>query len=365
MIDATSEREGTSALPLISTSTIAACARSLLDQGRTINTEGAQSTSVRLPGLMLRVHSFDSEMSRAVRHNFLQAPDSTGAKPVPELTVAVLHGETPGCPTVARWTPGEPYMPHRVAQALDAAGLQGSYFHDLDHWHLHDLDNRFAVQLFHKPGGYPPWEAGAPLRPFLHWHYARHARRLTHSGTLGLDGTGVLLAGAGGSGKSGTVVAGLLHGLQSVGDDYVLLDAADEITARPLYATLKQDPSGFERLGLARHLPMPGALNWQGKYQFLIKDLAPDAVPEALHITALLVPCVTGQAQTRITSLPRAEAMIALAASSIYQMPGERESGFRFFSRVVRQLPCFALELGHDPVEIAGRIGDFISRTSP
>lgn len=364
MIDATYGREGTSSLALISTSNVAAYARSALDRGRMIEIEGAQSINVHLPGLVLSVHSFDTKMTCALRHNFLQVPTSAVTKPMPELTVVILHGKIPGCPPVARWAPGEPYMPHHVAQVLDAAGLQGSYFHDLDHWHLHDLDNGFAVQLFHEPGGYPPWETGAPLRPFLHWHYARHSQRLAHCGTLGIDGKGILLAGAGGSGKSGTVVAGLLNDLQSVGDDYILLDAADGITARPLYAVLKQDPAGFERLGLPDYLPTSGALNWQGKHQFLIQDVAPNAVPAALQITALLVPRVTGDAQTRIAPLPRAEAMMALAASSTYQMPGERESGFRFFSRVARQLPCFRLELGRDPAEIAGRIGDFINRTS-
>ena len=40
-----------------------------------------------------------------------------------------------------------------------------------------------------------------------------------------VSGDGVLLAGAGGAGKSGTTLAGILHGLSSVGDDYVAVRA--------------------------------------------------------------------------------------------------------------------------------------------
>ena len=72
--------------------------------------------------------------------------------------------------------------------------------------------------------GFPPWEPGAPLRSFLHWEYAARGMRLVHGGTLGIDGRGVVLAGSGGAGKSGTVVAGIMVGLDSVGDDYVSVD---------------------------------------------------------------------------------------------------------------------------------------------
>jgi hypothetical protein len=58
--------------------------------------------------------------------------------------------------------------------------------------------------------------------------------------------------------------------------------------------------------------------------------------------------------------ISRKEAMIALAPSGIVQMPGERESGFRFFSDLTRDLPCYRLSLGTEPREIAAAIADFI-----
>ena len=54
----------------------------------------------------------------------------------------------------------------------------------------------------------------------------------------------------------------------------------------------------------------------------------------------------------------------AFAPSSIQQVPGERESGFAFFSRVARRLPCYTLSLGGEPAEIAGKIAEFLERTS-
>jgi hypothetical protein len=347
--------------PMVSTTSVADYARSVLERLRSLPKEGARSVSAKLPGLSINIHSFDDAMAEAARRNLIRFSGAVSF-PTLEMTVSIIHEGVPGSPAAARWSASEPYMPHRVARTLDAAGLRAEYYFELGHWHVCDPSLGIAAQVMRRPGLYPPWETGAPLRPFLHWHYARRGMRLTHAGTLGLDGKGVLLAGAGGSGKSGTVIAGLLNGLQSVGDDYVLLNADQGISAYPLYATLKQDPAGYERLGLGRLLPPGGGLNWQGKHQFLIDQIAPQGLPPSLEIGAMLVPRVADARRTTIAAMPRAEAMMALAKSSIYQMPGERESGFRYLGMVTRRLPCFRLDLGREPVEITDTIGNFIGR---
>ena len=144
--------------------------------------------------------------------------------------------------------------------------------------------------------------------------------RLAHGGTLGLNGSGVLIAGAGGAGKSGTVVAGLLHGLQSIGDDYVLLDASEDVVGHHVFATLKQDQAGFDRLGLKDRLPTVGPLNWQGKYEFRIGDVSTVPTPARLSIKALFVPRLADEARTRIEPVSRRDAMLAFAPSSRKRM---------------------------------------------
>ncbi len=337
-------------------------ARSVLAQAREIDIASAAQSRVSLPFLDVRVASFDPDMAHAVEHNFVQATDRTPAGPLPGgMDVLIAHPEAAGMPPPIGWDGSLFYEPQRISETLERAGLQGSYFYDLDHWHIYDLSDHRAVQLMRGPGQYPPWEPGAPLRPFLHWRYAQAGKRLAHCGTVGLDGKGVMLGGAGGSGKSGAVIASLLHGLQSVGDDYVLLDIGERVEAYPIFSILKQDPAGFQRLGLGRRLPAELPLNWQGKHQFRIFDVTETPVPSNLTIGALLLPRVAGEARSGITPVGRSEAMIALAASSIQQMPGDREGGFRFFSDVVRRLPSYRLELGPDPKEVAETIGNFIS----
>ncbi|TIX38026.1 MAG: hypothetical protein E5V40_20600 [Mesorhizobium sp.] len=91
-------------------------------------------------------------------------------------------------------------------------------------------------------------------------------------------------------------------------------------------------------------------------------DLRAWPIPGTLDIVALMVPHIGAGGTSSIMPMSRRDAMIALAPSGIAQMPGERESGFRFFSDLTRLLPCYRLSLGTDPGEIAGTIADFLAR---
>ncbi len=317
---------------------------------------------VDLPGLGIDVFSDRGELATALAHGVATA---TQAGQGQRVRIFLAH---PGIGSISRpasW--GEAlFNPHMFAERLEANGLRGHYFHDLSYWQFYDVEKRLGVQLMLSADGCPPWEFGAPLRCFLHWEYAARGMRLTHAGTLGVGGKGVLLAGAGGAGKSGTVVSGLLAGLDSVGDDYVLMKLdGDRSMARPLFTTLKQDPAGFDRLGLARWLPEPGPLNWQGKHQFRVQDVCPRGLADELDIVALLVPRISGAGRSAITPVARKEALMALAPSGIAQMPGERESGFRFFGELTRRLPCYDLALGTRGDEIAETIAAFLDRGIP
>lgn len=341
-------------------STVGRYGRALLDLAFGYADARLAAVDIRLPGLDLRVRAPEGPMLDAVGAALLPA---TADLPAHAIELTVLHDGMDGVPAPLGWG-REPYVPHRISADLREQGMQGSHFHDLRFWQFYDLRTARGVQLMAGADAFPPWEPGAPLRAFLHWAYAARGLRLTHAGTLGRDGKGVLLAGSGGSGKSGTVLAGLLNGLVSVGDDYVLLDAdRDGVRAFPVFATLKQDPAGFDRLGLASRVA-PRPLNWQGKHQFSIRELAPDGVAGRLDIAAILLPRI-GAERTRITPAGAKEALLALAPSALYQMPGERESGFRFFGGVVAGLPAYHLHLGTDPAEIAAAIAAFLEGRAP
>jgi hypothetical protein len=208
----------------VSIETVVDYTQGVIEEISALKDRSGERCSVRLPDLQVDSLAFDPDMAKAVRSNF--ASTSHQERALSRLNAFIVHPGVEGVSPPLPWDVRLPCHPQRISEVLREAGILASYFSDLDHWHIYDQSTATAVQLMRSAGEYPPWETGAPLRPFLHWHYALQGRRLTHCGTLGIGGKGVILAGAGGSGKSATVIAGLLHGLQSVGDDYVLLDAS-------------------------------------------------------------------------------------------------------------------------------------------
>lgn len=357
-------RDGTrgQAMSHITLETLPDYARQVLAMAEGAAAGYSVTRDVRLPRLDMAVHLTPGPFADAIGRGLVPAGGDRQASG--QCRIFIAHPGIDGVAAPAKWGEAQ-FAPHAFASRLADAGLRGSYFHDLDFWQVYDPERRVGAQLMRSADGFPPWEPGAPLRAFLHWDYAARGMRLAHAGTLGIGGKGILLAGAGGAGKSGTVVAGLLNGLDSVGDDYVLIDRTDEgVRAYPLFSTLKQDPEGFERLGLRQRLKSYGPLNWQGKHPFHIDDVAPRPLPASLDIVALVVPHIGGGGASSVMPLSRKDAMIALAPSGIAQMPGEREGGFRFFSDLTRHLPCYRLTLGTRPEEIAATVSEFLTRGS-
>lgn len=307
-----------------------------------------ETSRISLPYVDIIIRQPASELAKAIDKTFIKPAEAEAFRRTLEVTI--LHAGLRGVPVPRRWG-GEPYVPHHVATAARTRGLKVSFFPDLSFWQAMSASQGLAVQVMTGPNDFPPWETGAPLRVFMHWFYAALGKRLVHAGTVGFGGRGALLAGAGGSGKSGTVVAALLSGLDSVGDDYVLVDLGQGISAKPLYSTLKQDPAGYIRLGLPSRLGEK-PLNWQGKHQFSISDVSSREIPSRMPLDMILLPR-TGASHTHVKRTSAREVLMALAPSALHQMPGEREEGFRFFSMLAKTLPGYILHLGTDPEEIA------------
>jgi hypothetical protein len=252
------------------------------------------------------------------------------------------------------------------SRVIEAAGMMGNFDNEHAIWQFFSPGGGRGIQSLEHSGKYPPWEAGFPLRNFLHWAYQAQGMRLLHAGTLGLDGRGVLLAGAGGAGKSGTTLAGICNGLTSVGDDYICVAHKDDApNAYPVMRLMKQDSAGLARVGLSPDHPGIGSLNWQNKHEFDFVSLAPGAYAPSLEIDAILIPRIAQVERCRLSPAPKREALYALLHNNFQQLPGGFRSGLSFVTDLVKTLPAFFLDLSPHPQDIADTIGTLISGTRP
>jgi hypothetical protein len=297
-----------------------------------------------------------------------------GSTLIPRITPAVGHLEAPAphvapALTICLWdsasTGATPPAP-----AWEASGLESirgevvgynderfstAIFNNLGRNTLSVLDRESNLALFWVPDeqALPMWEIGGPLRSILHWWMGDHGRRMVHAGAVGTPSGGVLLAGRGGVGKSTTTLSCLLSGLLYLGDDYVLLSAESGPSVHSLYSSAKLSHDSFR--WFPQLLPavssQPGAED-EEKALLLLRDHFGDQIVTSLPLCATLIPRVTGLARTRLKRASAAASLMALAPSTIFQLPSGGRAVFQQIAQVIEQVPSYFLELGRDVHEV-------------
>ena len=194
----------------------------------------------------------------------------------------------------------------------------------------------------------PFWERAAPFRQILHWWLGERSLMLLHGASVGLPDGGALLAGRGGSGKSTCALASLASNLLYAGDDYVAVRDDREPYVFSLYCSGKLEP-GHARL--LPHLPppgLPGDGSADEKAVFFVREHFPERMCSGFPLKAVLVPRVVAS-EPRLMPIAPAEALRALAPSTLLQLHPARPEAFAGMARLLQRVPAYALELSGPP----------------
>jgi hypothetical protein len=174
-----------------------------------------------------------------------------------------------------------------------------------------------------------------------------------HAAMVGARGQGVLIAGGGGRGKSTSALDCLYGGLAFLGDDSVAITGGPEgFTGHSLYASARVHPRQLGRWpGFAAHWVMPRP---EDDKAMLLPQVAPGAgMPRRLNIAAIVVPH-TGAGPVRLRPASGAEAFHALVLDSAENRRfALRRDQFSRIAQLTRSVPCFRMETGPDPQDVA------------
>lgn len=218
------------------------------------------------------------------------------------------------------------------------------------------VDRSARALLYRVPGvsTLPWWERAAPLRPALFWVLSGPGRHLVHAGAVGdAQRGGVLLAGAGGSGKTTVALAALAAGMAYVADDYLLLHTDGEPVAWNMFGTAKLDAGHLARFPqFASAVSISADPVADEKAVLDVDRLLPHALARSLPIRAVLVPRIRG-GHARLRRASAGEALLALAPSTAFQMPFDGGEVMGALADVARAVPAFALDVGDDLDELA------------
>ncbi|HEX4034415.1 MAG TPA: hypothetical protein VHX66_08235 [Solirubrobacteraceae bacterium] len=212
----------------------------------------------------------------------------------------------------------------------------------------------------------PWWERAAPMRPALFWALAGNGRHLVHAGAVGDERGGILLVGAGGSGKTTMALAALMAGLRYVGDDYLLITTNSGPQALNVFATAKLDEGHVERFpelaAQARRIG-PTESEPDEKLVLDVPSACPGALTAALTLRAVAVPRITG-GTTAVRATSAGNALLALAPSTVMQMPYDGGATLAPLGRLLRPLPSFAVDVGDDRDGLAAALDEVLERAT-
>ena len=213
---------------------------------------------------------------------------------------------------------------------------------------LFDEHRRVGVQLTCFDGQLPPWEPGSVLKSFAYWIASQNGMFLQHAGTLFENSKGLLFVGRGGSGKSGTVLAGLCAGMKSCGDDHVAIEFGGTIKAKSIYKLMKQDQAGLERCGFKPEQFSQIKRNWQNKIETLPEAIGLPAFEDVGPISAIVFPRVEQDLKSEFKQIALAEVLDGLVATNRAEGSENLPRSIAYTLRLFKSLPIYRLSLGSD-----------------
>lgn len=193
------------------------------------------------------------------------------------------------------------------------------------------------------------YERGRPLHvPLSLWHKSQDIP-LIHAGLISKNGSGLLLAGPGGSGKSTSAVTCAYAGFDYLSDDLVGLEVSskENFVGHSLYNSTFMEADHLKRFsGLTTHA-IKGKYSFEKKHLVLLSQITSLRFAQACRVHAVILPRVLHRPTSTLRRASKGEALMALAPSSL--LVGDRSHGIEGFAkltRLVEQVPCYWLELG-------------------
>jgi hypothetical protein len=313
------------------------------------STDQRTDARLRLDDVVVEVVTAGVETADAVLRGL--APVLTETNASPTFTVEVWDTATSGVPAPPAPWGADAAAPQGVVRGYSEGRHRTVVDHGSGTLTVADLSERHAVVYARSAHEIPAWWRAAPLRLALTWAVARPDRQLVHAGAVGEDGRGVLLGGRGGAGKSTVALACVEAGMAFASDDYVLLSAGPRAAARTVYGTAKLDRWSLGALPeLAKQVDLPSGSD--DKAIVDLYALRPDRVASTLRVSAVVIPSVTREKRTGLQRVSAAQAVRALAPSTIFQAPDGSAESLRLISAVARNVPAYSLLLGEDLAEV-------------
>jgi hypothetical protein len=247
---------------------------------------------------------------------------------------------------------------------MDSARIRSAF-----HWieysvNLMNTDTNTGIYWVRTADGLPYWTKAAPLRTLFHWWAEGNRCQLLHAAGVGRDGSGILITGRGGVGKSTTALTCLAAGMQYVSDDYLIVRLDPSPRAYSLYCTAKINADQVERFPEFRAMVAnTPSLGDEKAVLYLYPECA-RSIARSLSLKAALTPRIASQIRTEVVRTSKLALQRAAAFTTMSQLPHASRRTYEFIERLIGELPGLELVLGSARDGIAMVLDDLLTMPS-
>ncbi|HWH07185.1 MAG TPA: hypothetical protein VNU47_01515 [Candidatus Paceibacterota bacterium] len=303
--------------------------------------------------LAIAITSFSPLMSehfvRALAH--LPKPATSD----PDLIVYIWDSAGTGVKMAPPWSVPAHHSLETNAHRVSEDSFIGIYMHFDDTITLYDPVNKRAYFWMYDATHIPVWIRAAPFRTLFQWALGERDIHLVHGAVVSESDKAILLTAKGGSGKSTTALACLKVGMQYLADDYVAVSRGSEPHAYSLYNSVKVAPyqgNDFD--------PMHVTETEGEKSVVYLSSIFPQQMAYSSPLKAVMIPQIMNAEKTAILPATKAQAMLALIPTTLFQLPLAESNKVQLLSSIIAALPCYTVALGRDSIEAAQTIRGFI-----
>jgi hypothetical protein len=299
-------------------------------------------------GQPARMRIVGKEPARHVPRPFEHLRIGAAAGAAPRLDIALWDVRETGVVVM----PGEPPMPVADGETHTEISDTGRFVRQ---WTTHgttvlDRQSGQIVGAVAWSDDVDVYQRGKPLARLLAEWYADQGVGVMHAGLVARGPRGVILAGKEGAGKSTLALACARAGLDFLGEDYAALQFLGDgsVLGHSAYGSVFLTPTAASWFPeLAPHLTESRSPH-EPKSLLLLSDVWPERLRRSAPITALAI-CRVGEGTVfAVRTATRAEALRAVAPSSLLSIHGRRKDSLDRLARLVERVPCFWLDQGRD-----------------
>ena len=308
----------------------------------------------RIRGLFLRIETTPALKDAGLTRAFAHLHSATSVEP--QFTICAWDSSE-GRMIAPAWTEAD-YGKRGAITGFNNARFRTAFDHASSALSMVDLEERLALFWTTCANQLPLHQIGAPFRNIIASIAEREGLVLVHCGAVRNEHGAALFAGAGGSGKSTTALLCAAEGWRYLADDYCIVDPGDAPRVYSLYNSAKLTLRSAAQFGLAEMVSARHADDGKKELFFMPEGRLADSA----DVRVLLLPRVTSQPVSSIETATPAEALRALAPSSMFQLAGAGTIAFQRLGAFVRKLPVRRLNLGRDFARIPQLIEECITR---